>query len=173
MRRRNLSPGTVNGGGRVRELRRAKGLSRTQVADWSGLSRRRIALIERGRVSPAESDLRSLAAACGVQVEALASPGSSLVLTAAASSNGAIAELRGEEAFDALLREYISMVLELRGARQASPASLRQDDLRELAHALGDTPDAIEARLMELLGTDRHEAWELRTTILPGATSDT
>jgi len=68
---------------------------------------------------------------------------------------------------DALLREYLSMLLELRDTQRISPTSLRQEDLSELATALGGTPEAIEARLMELLGTDEQEAWQLRTTILP------
>jgi transcriptional regulator with XRE-family HTH domain len=68
---------------------------------------------------------------------------------------------------DALLREYLSMLLELRDTQRISPTSLRQEDLSELAAALGGTPEAIEARLMELLGTDEQEAWQLRTTILP------
>ena len=69
-------------------------------------------MFERGRFSPTDSELSALAAGCGVEVETLQPRASRIVLTAAPSSTGAIAELRGEAAFDALLREYVSMVLE-------------------------------------------------------------
>lgn len=152
---------------RLRQLRRAKGLSRAQLADSSGLSRRTIASLERGRASLPEGDLSALARACGVEAGELDPPGYNLTLTVGASSDGTISGLQGEAALDALLREYVSMVVELRESRQFLPASLRQDDLCELARALGGTPEAIEARLIELLGTDQHEAWQLRTTIVP------
>jgi hypothetical protein len=72
-----------------------------------------------------------------------------------------------DPAQDALLREYLAMVLELRDAPDMAPASIRQDDLSELARALGGNPEAIESRLVELLGTDSAQAWELRTTLWP------
>lgn len=168
MKRDRGQRATPDGGGdQLRQLRRTKGLSRGQLADSSGLSRRKIASFERGRASLSEEDLSALAAACEVEVGAIAPPGYKLAVNAGASADGAINELQGAAALDALLREYVSMVLELRDSPQGLSASLRQDDLYELARALGGTPEAIEARLMELLGADEHEAWQLRTTIVP------
>jgi hypothetical protein len=78
-----------------------------------------------------------------------------------------LAQPEPDAAFDALLREYLSMLLELRQASTIAPVSLRQDDLSELATALGGTPERIEARLVELLGTDAAGASEMRAVLLP------
>ena len=59
------------------------------------------------------------------------------------------------------------MVQELRQAQGLPLSSLRQHDLSELAIALGGTPEAIEARLIELLDTDRRHAEQLRASIMP------
>jgi hypothetical protein len=63
-------------------------------------------------------------------------------------------EVRGREALDTLLREYLAMVVELRSGQTVTPPTLRHEDLVELATALGDTPESIEARLVALLSTD-------------------
>ena len=44
---------------------------------------------------------------------------------------------------------------------------MREEDLAALADTLGGTPDAIEARLHELIGVPRHKAARLRAMILP------
>lgn len=142
-------------------------MSRAGLASASGLTRKQITAFERGKSSLSEQELTALAEACDVEVGALAPPGYNLAVAVGVLSNGAPGELRGQAALDALLREYLSMVVELRDGRDAPPSSLRQDDLSELARALGGTPEAIEARLIELLGTDEQEAWQLRATILP------
>ena len=151
---------------RVRELRRERGLSRRALARRAGLASGAVVAIERGRHVPSEGELAQIAGACGVEPEALVPvPRPDLALAAGSGTS----PLRGEAALDALLREYLSMVAELRSNRQASPESLRQGDLSELARALGDSPDAIEARLMQLLGSDEHEACELRAAIVPSS----
>src|SRR5262245_1841132 len=69
------------------------------------------------------------------------------------------------EAMDGLLREYLAMVVELRNA-PVTAATLRDADLSELALALGGSPDAIEARLRELIDADEQDVSELRQAIL-------
>ena len=56
----------------LRALRRAHGLSRAQVARSAGMSRRELRRYERGR-TVSESDLRSIAGSCGVDVADLVS----------------------------------------------------------------------------------------------------
>jgi transcriptional regulator with XRE-family HTH domain len=156
-----------NHGDVLRRLRRTNNMSRAQLASAAGLSRKQITAFERGNPSLSDAELGALADALRVEVTSLTPPGCNLAVAAGVLSNGAVGELRGEAAFDALLREYLSMVLELRNGRHAPASSLRQDDLSELARALGGSPEAIEARLIDLLGTDEQEAWQLRATILP------
>jgi transcriptional regulator with XRE-family HTH domain len=155
-------------GERLRRLRATRGMSRAGLAKRSGVRRRTIASLERGRREPSADELSAIAAACDVGVSALApSPEPGLALAGGRSSAGGIEPIRGQLAFDALLREYLSMVVDLRQGRHAAANSIRQDDLTELARALGKTPEAIEARLMALLGTDEHEASQLRMAITP------
>ncbi|HZP29629.1 MAG TPA: helix-turn-helix transcriptional regulator [Acidimicrobiia bacterium] len=54
----------------LKALRRAHGLSRAQVARSAGLTRRELRRYERGR-AVSETDLRSIAGSCGVDVEDL------------------------------------------------------------------------------------------------------
>ena len=151
---------------RLHRLRRSNAMSRARLAWASGLSRRRVASLERGKASISAADLTALAEACGVDVDVLTRPELRITNVPGPMSQGS-EELRGEAATDALLREYVSMVVELREFRALSPADLRQDDLSELAQALGGTPEAIEARLVELLGADEEQASRLRTAISP------
>lgn len=144
--------GPVGPGPRIEAVRTEHGLSRSQLARVSGLRRRDIAAFEEGTAAPTASDLGAIAVACGVDVRDLL-------------------RTQMDPAFDALLREYLSMVLELRRASTIAPVSLRQEDLTELAKALGGTPQLIEARLIELLGTDAESASEMREAMLPSMSS--
>ena len=154
-------------GDRVRQLRGVAGLTRAQLAKRSGVPRRTISLVERGQGEASLDELAAVAAACGVDAGELAPPpANDLALVRPGVSPLTTAPIRGDAALDALLREYLSMVSELRSDLGGAD-SLRHDDLSELARALGGSPEAIEARLIELMGSDAQEAWELRVAILP------
>ena len=142
--------------------REQAGLSTRKLARSSGLEHRRVVALEQGGAEPDERELGVLAQACGTTVFALLPPGYGLEMLGSDAVPAA-----GEGALDALLREYLSMVVELRSGRAVTAPSLRHDDLVELAAALGDTPNAIEARLVTLLGTDSTDAPAIRSLILP------
>jgi len=135
----------------LRQLRRTHGKSRGQLARASALTRRQVAAFERGKSSLSEADLRTLAEACGVDVDELAPRNLRLALAAHALSDQGAVQLEGEAARDALLREYVLMLVDLRGSVDVPVSSLRQDDLEELARVVGGTPAAIEERLTYLL----------------------
>jgi transcriptional regulator with XRE-family HTH domain len=147
--------------------RERAGLSVGALADRSRLTRRRITSLERGIDVPTETELGVLAQACDVAIFDLLPPGYSLRVLVDDPTQGR-GEASGEAALDALLREYLAMVVELRAGNPVTVPSLRHDDLQELAAALGDTPEAIEARLVALLG-DGNEARTLRAMILPSS----
>ena len=69
--------------------------------------------------------------------------------TASASSSTTRRTVRarspGRTRLEALLQEYLSMVVEMRSGRPVTAPSLRHEDLVELAASLGDTPESIEA----------------------------
>ena len=157
-------------GRQLRQVRRKQGLSRTEVARSAGLTRRELAAYERGRIVIPESDLWCLAGSCGVDVDELLPGREPLKVGSGLSSlamGDSIRRLRDPAATDGLLREYLSMVYELRNLPLGSRVPLREPDLVALADALGGTPAAIEGRLVELIGASQDEAARLRAMILP------
>ncbi len=117
-----------------------------------------------------ESDLWCLAGSCGVDVGELLPNRAALQVGSDLSSltvGNSIRHLRASQERDGMLREYLSMIYELRNLPPGSRVPLREPDLATLADALGGTPDAIEARLHELIGASREEAARLRAMILP------
>jgi len=144
---------TANGdvGERLQQLRHTLGKSRGELARTSGLSRRELAAFERGKAAMAESDLRALADACGIDVGELAPPDVRLALAAHALSDQGDVQLEGDAAREALLREYVAMLVDLRGSNDVPASSLRQEDLAELARVVGGTPEAVEDQLTDLL----------------------
>jgi transcriptional regulator with XRE-family HTH domain len=157
-------------GRQLRQVRRKQGLSRAEVARSAGLTRRELAAYERGRIVIPESDLWCLAGSCGVDVNELMPDRTPLRIGSGLSSlamGDSIRRLREPGEPEGLLREYLSMVYELRNLPPGSRIPLRESDLALLADALGGTPDTIEDRLVELIGASREEAARLRAMILP------
>lgn len=145
------------------------GLSTRKLARMSGIEHKRMVALEAGAASPTDRELGLLAQGCGTTVFALLPPGYGFeVLATDGTANASSLEpAAGEHALDALLREYLSMVVEMRAGRAVTAPSLRHDDLVELAAALGDTPEAIEERLVSLLGAGADDAPAIRSLILP------
>ena len=152
--------------------RERAGLSQRKLARASRLSSRRIACLEGGDDVPTEAELGALAHGCNVSVFELLPPGYSLRVLVHDKPEGA-REVAGAPALEALLQEYLSMVVEMRSGRPVTAPSLRHEDLVELAASLGDTPESIEARLVALLGADTDDAAAIRTMILPSTAANT
>lgn len=163
-------PSAKDLGRQLRQVRRKQGLSRAEVARSAGLTRRELAAYERGRVHIPESDLWCLAGSCGVEVSDLLPHRDELRFDsslAALAIGDSIRHLRSPAEPDGLLREYLAMIYELRNLPPGSRVPLRETDLATLADALGGAPEAIEMRLMELIGASHEEAARLRAMILP------
>jgi transcriptional regulator with XRE-family HTH domain len=141
---------------RIEAVREERGLTRSQLARRSGVSRRKLAAFESGAAVPSPAELAAVAQACGVGADAIATPAPDATGVARNASSGSPGEIRGQVASDALLHEYLTMLKELRRASAIAPVSLRESDIAELATALGRTPEAVKARLVELLAT--HDA---------------
>ena len=166
----SAAPSPKQLGRQLRDVRKQKGLSRSEVARSAGLTRRELAAYERGKVAVPESDLWCLAGSCGVDVGELLPNRDPLQISSELSSltvGNSIRHLRATQERDGVLREYLSMIYELRNLPPGSRVPLREADLATLADALGGAPDMIEQRLMELIGASREEAARLRAMILP------
>lgn len=167
---RRETPSSKQLGRHLRQVRRKQGLSRAEVARSAGLTRRELTAYERGRIDVPESDLWCLAGSCGVDVSELLPSRDPLHVSSDLSSlavGDSIRHLREPGEPDGLLREYLAMIYELRNLPPGSRVPLREPDLMALADALGGTPEAIEQKLVELIGASREEAARLRAMILP------
>jgi transcriptional regulator with XRE-family HTH domain len=149
----------------IRAAREAAGLSAAELARAAGLSRRQLTALERGDDIPSDGELGVLAQACGVAVFDLIPAGYSLRVLVKDPAGG-VSEAAGDVALDVLLRDYLAMVGELRSGRPITAPSLRHDDVDELAATLGGTPEAMEARLVALLGDDE-DGRRLRSLLFP------
>lgn len=141
--------------------RAAIGLSPQGLAQACGLKKRQVLRFERAQALPSDDELVALADALRTSTDELAPPGYHVVLVGDADKPART----GAAALDALLREYLSMLMELRNAETIPLSTVRHDDLSELAAALGGTPEAIEAKIATLLDTDTAGAEALRTAI--------
>ena len=164
----DASPSAV--GRHLRAVRKSKGLSRAEVARSAGLTRRELAAYERGRSPVPDSDLWCLAGSCGVDVGDLLPSRDRLGVGSdlgALTVGESVRRLRPGTDADGVLREYLAMLYELRNLPPGTKPPMREADLATLADALGGTPEAIEARLHDLIGASREEAARLRSMILP------
>jgi hypothetical protein len=112
---------------------------------------RRVHAIETGCTLPTEQELRAIAVACGTSITALVPPGLHLTVAVHAGPPEATEPPTRNNELDARLYDYLATVLELRHTPSQRFLSIRQDDIVELAGALGMTPEAIEVRLRELV----------------------
>lgn len=150
-------------GKNLADRRLAIGFSPQELARASGLRKRQILGFERGRELPSDLELIALADALDSETAELVPAGYHFVHV----RDGDDPARRSEVAVDALLREYLSMLLELRNVRTLPLSTVRHDDLVELAEALGGAPDAIEAKIAALLETDPAWAHAAREAIFP------
>jgi transcriptional regulator with XRE-family HTH domain len=66
--------GLIDIGEQIRELRRVRGLTQSELAEKSGLATNTLSLIERGLSSPTVSTLQKIASALGIDINNLFSP---------------------------------------------------------------------------------------------------
>jgi transcriptional regulator with XRE-family HTH domain len=156
-------------GKQLRALRRKKGLSLSEVARGTGLSRRELVAYERGKVEIPDSDLWVLAGACGVDVSELVPPAEVPALVAAPSSiEDAITHLRSGQD-DYVLNRHLNTLAALRALPPGSQVQLQDSERASMVETLGPDPGAIEQQLVDRMRVSREEAARLRELILPSA----
>jgi len=154
-------------GKHLREVRRRKGLSLSEVARGAGLSRRELVAYERGKVAIPESDLWVLAGSCGVDPSELVPTSSTPQLAPGPSSMGeTVAQLRRAQD-DAGLAPHLGTLTRLQALPPGKKVPVKERELEEIATALGREPKVIEDRLRRVLSVSPEEAARLREIILP------
>jgi len=136
---------------RVSAARIVAGLSRAELARAAHIEPRRLEQLEAGHAAPSEAELRQVAAACAVEYGELIPPGYHLTLAIGAAVLGARTHATDEER-DRFLREYLRTVMELRRT-PVKLASIREEDVAELARVLGITPVDVQRRLGHIVAT--------------------
>src|SRR5262245_12520017 len=163
-------------GKHLRAVRRAKGLSLSEVARGAGLSRRELVNYERGKVDIPESDLWVLAGSCGVDVADLAPPTeptqptslTPALRTAPSSMEDAIFQLRANQP-EAMLQRHLDTLHSLRALPPGSPVQLQDRERESMAASLGGDAATIESRLVDRMHVSSDEARRLRAFIVPDA----
>jgi transcriptional regulator with XRE-family HTH domain len=164
-----VSPSPKRVGKQLRALRRKKGLSLSEVARGTGLSRRELVAYERGKVAIPESDLWVLAGACGVDASELLPPVEVPALAAAPSTiEDTITHLRSGQD-DYVLNRHLNTLAALRALPPGSQVQLQDGERASMLEALGSDPSTIEKRLVDRMRISREEAARLRDLILPSA----
>ncbi|MFN8025048.1 MAG: helix-turn-helix transcriptional regulator [Acidimicrobiia bacterium] len=136
---------------RVTSARIVAGLSRADLARAAQMEARRLEQVETGHAAPSETELRHLAAACGVEYGELIPPGYHLTLAIGAAVLGSHSH-ETEEEQDRFLREYLRTVMELRRT-PVKLATIREEDIAELATVLGTTPADVSSRLGRIVAS--------------------
>jgi transcriptional regulator with XRE-family HTH domain len=136
---------------RVTSARIVAGLSRPELARAANMEVRRLELVETGHAAPSETELRDLAAACAVEYGELIPPGYHLTLAIGAAVLGAHSH-ETEQEQDRFLREYLRTVMELRRT-PVRLATIREEDIAELAAVLGTTPAEVQGRLGRIVAS--------------------
>ncbi len=164
-------------GKHLRDVRRKKGLSLSEVARGAGLSRRELVAYERGKVPIPDSDLWVLAGSCGVDVAELMPRTSTPELAAAVPTPAttmadSIAQLRRSQD-DAGLAPYLATLTKLRELEPGKRIPVKDRELAAMADALGRDPVVLEQRLQTGMHVSPQEAARLREIILPPVQSRT
>jgi transcriptional regulator with XRE-family HTH domain len=153
-------------GKHLREIRRKKGLSLSEVARGAGLSRRELVAYERGKVPIPESDLWVLAGSCGVDAAELMPPVTTPELDAGPTTMGdTVAQLRRSQD-DAELAPYLATLHRLQALPPGKKIPVKDRELDAIASALGRDSATIESRLSRVMHVPLEEAARLREMIL-------
>jgi len=150
----------------LRGARRARGLSRREVADRVGTTQSDLRRFERGDTPVPPHLVAEFAECYGQALTAqLATRAPIQVDRQRMVVGAAVATLESDDA-DEVLGKYVGLVARLRQSQPGEPIALRTDDLVALSNAIGRNTDDVEARIVEVLGCTPREAHSLHAEML-------
>jgi transcriptional regulator with XRE-family HTH domain len=150
----------------LRAARKQRGLTRRDVAGRVGTTPGDLRRIERGDMAVPPHLVAELAECYGDDLAAQFATRMPIDVTERRVEVAGTVELAESEDTDEVLHTYVSIVARLRTSEPGTPIALRADDLVALSSALGQNPDRVEARIVELLGCSPHEAHSLHMEML-------
>src|SRR3954453_8855729 len=150
----------------LRGARKARGLTRREVAGRVGTTAGELRRYERGDAPVPPSLVASLAECYGeAMTDQLATRAPVQVderRVVVGDEVGSLETTEDEE----VLRKYVELVARVRQAQPGEPIALRADDLVALSSAIGQDTEHVEARIVELLGCTPREAHSLHSEML-------
>jgi len=150
----------------LRGARRARGLSRREVADRVGTTQSDLRRFERGDTPVPPHLVAEFAECYGQALTAQLATRAPIQVDRQRMVVGAeVATLESDDG-DEVLGKYVGLVARLRQSQPGEPIALRTDDLVALSNAIGRNTDDVEARIVEVLGCTPREAHSLHAEML-------
>jgi transcriptional regulator with XRE-family HTH domain len=150
----------------LRGARRARGLSRREVADRVGTTPTDLRRFERGDTPVPPHLVAEFAECYGQALTAQLATRAPIQVDRQRMVVGAeVATLESDDG-DEVLGKYVGLVARLRQSQPGEPIALRTDDLVALSNAIGRNTDDVEARIVEVLGCTPREAHSLHAEML-------
>jgi transcriptional regulator with XRE-family HTH domain len=150
----------------LRGARRARGLSRREVADRVGTTPSDLRRFERGDTPVPPHLVAEFAECYGQALTAQLATRAPIQVDRQRMIVGAeVATLESDDG-DEVLGKYVGLVARLRQSQPGEPIALRTDDLVALSNAIGRNTDDVEARIVEVLGCTPREAHSLHAEML-------
>ena len=150
----------------LRAARKKRMLTRRDVADRIGISQHDLRRYERGDASIPSSVVAALAECYGEVLTAQFATRVPVQVDGHHVVVGAEAAPIVSDDEDDVLGTYIGIVARLRQSKPGEPIALRTNDLVALSTALGQDPQHVEARIVDLLGCTPSEARSLHAELL-------
>src|SRR5437879_10718746 len=121
-------------GRHLRDVRRRKGLSLSEVARGAGLTRRELNAYEKGRIPIPDSDLFVLAGSCGCDVAELRVPTTAAELGAGKAVDNALVPAVGPQPLPSTMEDAVA---QLRRSRDVAVPTVPAVSRRRRPRALG------------------------------------
>ena len=141
--------------------RTAAGLTLEEVARRSGLPAAVLGDLESGGRAVSPDELEALARAYGTDAAGLVPPRQPVGVDHDAKTLQADDHVAAFGEASDPLSVYLSMIYAVRGVERGSRIQLRDDDVDVLSGLVGEDPEEVERRLIELMGCSREEARSL------------
>ncbi len=150
----------------LRAARKQTGATRREVAQRIGATPGDLRRYERGDAPVPPHLIAALAECYGEELTAQLATRAPIEVDNRRIAIGTESRTLDSDDADEMLGQYVQIVSRLRASQPGEPIALRADDLVALSSALGQDPQHVETRIVELLGCTQFEAHSLHSEML-------
>jgi len=156
-------------GEQLRQARERAGLTVTSASEEAGIDATVLADLEADRRRPTPADLDRLSSALGADLTGLLPPRRPVEFHPSTGNlviDGVRQRRVGTGSVEDVQQAYLSLLYAVRGGRRGQELPLRASDVEALLAVVGDDPDRLAQRLVELMHCTPEEAVLLRRVLL-------